>query len=106
MKSDTPPDWPQPLGIFENGTTFNPIPFLCTIRDMYEKIVIDKAGRDDLAIEYYTFAKLLQGRTTVTADGTHLFRLYDSLDLPLNTPSELIVKQNGFQYLRIDCLRD
>ncbi|KAH8982076.1 hypothetical protein EDB92DRAFT_1895313 [Lactarius akahatsu] len=36
------PPWPQPNGVFSSdawGTTFNPIPFLATLRDVYEKVV-------------------------------------------------------------------
>lgn len=105
MKPDTTPDWPQPPGIFERGATFNPIPFLTTIHDMYERLVIERTDGDDLAMEYHAFAKLLQDRTTVTSDGSHLFKLFD-LSLPFNTPTELIVEQNGTRYLQIDCLRN
>ena len=77
MKTDKAPDWPQPPGVFDRGTTFNPIPFLTTIHSMYERIVIEGTDGDDLAMEYLSFAKLLQDRTTVVADGTHLFKLLE-----------------------------
>jgi hypothetical protein len=105
MKPDTTPDWPQPPGIFERGVIFNPIPFLKTIHDMYERIVIEGTDGDGLAMEYHAFAKLLQDRTTVAANGTILFKLFD-LSLPFDAPTELIIEQNGTRYLRIDCLRD
>ena len=105
MKPDTTPDWPQPPGIFERGATFNPIPFLTAIHDLYERIVSERTDGGDLAMEDHAFAKLLQDRTTVSADRTILFKLFD-LTLLFNTPTELTVEQNGNRYLRIDCLRD
>jgi hypothetical protein len=38
---ETPPDWPQPPGIFEKGKNFNPMTFLTMIHDVYEKLVIE-----------------------------------------------------------------
>jgi hypothetical protein len=105
MKNETAPEWPQPLGIFDAGTSFNPIQFLTTIRDLYDKIVTENAGGDDLELEYHAFARMLRDRTTVTRDGHHLFKLYD-LRIPFNTPSRLIVEEHGKKYLRVDCLRD
>jgi hypothetical protein len=36
------PRWPQPSGIFTNGTQFHPVAFLHKIGEMYEKVVIEK----------------------------------------------------------------
>jgi hypothetical protein len=107
MKGDTSPDWPQPPGIFELGTKFNPAVFLATLRDLYDKIVAPgQTGiRDDLSMEYEAFGKLLQDRIITAADGCHLFRLF-GLDLPSSTPSELIVVNDGVRYMQINFLRD
>lgn len=102
MKLDTVPDWPQPQGIFQSGTTFNPLQFLATVQEMYEKVVIEKGNGDNLAMEYEAFSKLLQERTIVDADGHVLFKLFE-LEIPFSTPSELIVASH---YLCLDCLRD
>ena len=106
MKGDTSPEWPQPAGIFKLGVKFNPAIFLATIRDQYDKIVAPGPnGIGDDAMEYEAFAKLLQDRTIVAADGRHLFRLF-ALALPSSTPSELIVENDGVRYLRVDILHD
>jgi hypothetical protein len=45
--------WPQPNGVFStnaSGTTFNPIPFLTTLRDIYETVVLGDR-RNDEALE-------------------------------------------------------
>jgi hypothetical protein len=104
MKSDTVPDWPQPQGIFELGTTFNPLKFLTTIRELYEVLVIQGSNGNDLAMEYEAFTKLLTSRT-VTTDSGILFKLFE-LEMPFSTPPELIVYHDGSRHLRIDCLRD
>jgi len=67
---DTLPDWPQPQGIFEKGTHFHPIEFLKTLREVYEKVVVDRASGVDDPIEYEAFTKMLSKRTTIDQDGT------------------------------------
>jgi hypothetical protein len=94
MKLDTVPDWPQPQGIFELGTTFYPLRFLASVRDIYDRVVI--AG-DTLTMENEAFARLLQKRTIVTDDGHYLFKLFN-MDMPLSTPPELVVELNGWRY--------
>jgi hypothetical protein len=56
-------------------------------------------------MEYEAFVRLLQSRTIVVPDGRCLFKLYN-LQMPMSTPSDLIVDYNNIRYLRIDCLRD
>jgi len=44
------PPWPQPNGVFStnaSGTTFNRIPFLTTLRDIYEKVVLGDRQNDE-----------------------------------------------------------
>ena len=50
--NDSLPDWPQPQGIFEKGTHFHPIEFLKTLREVYEKLVVDRTSGVDVPIEY------------------------------------------------------
>jgi hypothetical protein len=104
MKLDVVPDWPQPQGVFEFGTTFNPLPFLAAVREIYEKVVVNR-GEENLTMENEAFARLLEKRTIVANDGRCLFKLFD-LETPLSTAPELIVELNGLRYLRVDCLRD
>jgi hypothetical protein len=102
MKLDTVPDWPQPQGIFELGTTFHPLPFLAAVCEIYEKVVVSN-GEDGLTMENEAFARLLKKRIVVANDGRCLFKLFD-LQTPFSTLQELIVDFNGSQYLRVDCL--
>ncbi len=102
--SDSLPDWPQPPGIFVNGTHFNPIEFLKAIRDLYEKTIFNE-GRDLVVdLESLAFAKMFQSRTTqAEPDAPFLFRLFEYLELsPALT--ELVVEHNGCKHLRLDCL--
>jgi hypothetical protein len=104
--NDALPDWPQPQGIFEKGTHFYPIEFLKTLREVYEKLVVNRASGVDVLIEYEAFMKTLGKRTTIEQDGTVLFRLFD-LILPSSTPDKLIVlRDSGCKYLRLDCLSE
>ena len=100
---DTLPDWPQPQGIFEKGTHFYPVKFLKTLREIYEKLVVDRASGIDVPVEYEAFRKMLSKRTTIDQDGTVLFRLFD-LTIPSTTPGKLIVLRDGCKHLRLDCL--
>jgi len=104
MKGDTPPDWPQPQGIFELGTKFNPLNLLAALRDLYDHTVTQNGTGGDLVMEYQAFGRLLHSRLIVAADGRHLFKLYD-LDLPPSTQPELITEQGGSRYMRVDYLR-
>ncbi|KAH9015176.1 hypothetical protein EDB84DRAFT_1634957 [Lactarius hengduanensis] len=54
------PPWPQPNGAFSSdawSTTFNPIPFLATLRDVYEKMV-SGGGQNDGAVEFGAFTEM------------------------------------------------
>jgi len=99
---DDIPDWPQPQGIYVKGTQFHPIEFLKTLRDMYERVVIHGERSTNLPLEYETFGKVLERRTTIDDDGSVLFRLYD-LIMPPSTPDSLVVLRNGHQHLRPNC---
>jgi hypothetical protein len=101
--SYTLPKWPQPQGIFTNGTTFHPIKFLANIRELYERVVVEK-GSGDMLMEHEAFADLLAKRLVVLEDGSVLFKLFD-VDLAPATPDSLVVVHDGDNYLRVDCLR-
>lgn len=104
--TDEVPDWPQPPGIFSNGTHFHPIVFLQTIKDLYEKFVIQGANAVDLGTDYEAFAKLLTRRTSTSEDGTIYFQLFESLTLSPPIPEFIQTRADGKQYLRIDCLSE
>ena len=96
-------EWPQPPGIFTNGTNFHPIPFLKALRDIYELFIVQKGSSAD-SMEHEAFAQLISCRTLICPDGAILFRLFD-LQLDPSTPEELIVTHNDAKHLRLDCLR-
>ncbi|KAH9010621.1 hypothetical protein EDB85DRAFT_2083308 [Lactarius pseudohatsudake] len=111
------PLWPQPIGVFSSntwGTTFNPIPFLATLRDVYEKAVLG-GGQNDEAVEFGTFTAMLHSRIVVRADGAVFFRLYPEFELG-PCPEGLFVKGDELDegrggnewtsYVRVDCLRN
>lgn len=95
------PDWPQ--GIFEKGTDFYPVEFLKTLREVYKKLVVERASGFDVPVEYGAFIKMLGKRSTIDQDGTVLFRLFD-LTIPSSTPDRFIVSRDDCKYLRLDCL--
>ncbi|KAH8997187.1 hypothetical protein EDB86DRAFT_933965 [Lactarius hatsudake] len=111
------PLWPQPIGVFSSdawGTTFNPIPFLATLRDIYEKTVLG-GGQNDEVVEFGTFTAMLHSRIVVRADGAVFFRLYPEFELGpcpeglLVTGDELDEGRGGNEwtsYVRVDCLRN
>ncbi|EGO25016.1 hypothetical protein SERLADRAFT_438621 [Serpula lacrymans var. lacrymans S7.9] len=103
---DELPPWPQPQGIFVNGTHFHPRVFLSTIREIYEKVIIEGGNGADLEMEYQAFAAMLVKRMTPPIPNSPvLFRLYESLTLSPPMP-DLVKEHEGKKYLRVDCLSD
>jgi hypothetical protein len=103
-KSCTLPEWPQPQGIFTDGIQFHLVEFLNKIREMYEKVVIEKQG-GDMILEHVAFASLLARRTVQLEDGAVLFKLLD-LGCPPSTLEGLIIIINDKKYLCLDCLQE
>jgi hypothetical protein len=99
----SPPEWPQPQGIFTNGTHFHPLVFLDKIKEMNEKVVIEKAS-GDLLMEHKAFARLLTRRMVVLDDQLVLFKIFD-LACPPSTAEVLIIVHEGDKYLRLECLQ-
>ncbi|KAJ7127473.1 hypothetical protein C8R46DRAFT_1237214 [Mycena filopes] len=98
--------WPQPTGLFTTGSEFHPLIFLTTIREVYEKVVVE--GETDVSMEQEAFLSMLPGRTTISATGAVLFRLFSAFAIPADdeTPDTLFVESEGVKYLRIDALRN
>ena len=104
-------------GVFSSdvsGTTFNPIPFLATLRDIYEKAVLGGRRDDEVDVmEFGAFAEMLHSRLRVRVDGAILFRLYPEFGLG-SCPEGLLVREDleglgsdsESSYLRMDCLRN
>ncbi len=109
--------WPQPNGVFSSnagGTTFNPIPFLATLRDVYEKAVLG-GGQSNEVVDFGAFTTMLHSRIIVHTDRAVLFWLYSEFELG-PCPEGLFVKgeeleegrggNEGTSYLQVDCLRN
>ena len=103
--SYTIPKWPQPQGVFTDGTSFDPLQFLAKLREIYEKVVIENEGGGEVAMEQEAFASLLMARLLVRDDGSVLLKLFD-LDCAPTTPESLIVTHEGDKYLLVHCLQE
>lgn len=84
--TDELPSWPQPSGIFEDGTTFHPTVFLRAVSRLYDQMVAQRSTGGEYAMEYLAFAEMLHKRTIVvpindaddaSALGRHSRALYD-----------------------------
>src|SRR5882762_2551298 len=104
-KVEDPPEWSQPAGIFSKGTHFDPIKFLSTIHQIYERVIVQHGTSEADIMEYEAFAKELHSRTKILLDGSILFKLYADLQVSGPFPNRLMVDHDGLKYLRIDCLR-
>ncbi len=110
-KNNSPPKWPQPEGIFTDGTHFHPFAFLEHLRRLYEKAIVE----GDITyenMESEAFFEMLKARLDtmdIEEDGKTLkvpvFRLYGYLTMspPLE---QLVMTRDGKRYLRVDCLRE
>ena len=100
------PDWPQPHGIFVNGTQFHARVFLEKLNDLHDKVLTKVLTKTDYSMEDQAFSRLLASRLKAE-DGKMLFRLYD-LEIVDNQGStkDLITYIDGVQYLRVDTLQN
>lgn len=64
ITEDLPP-WPQPAGIFEDGTTFHPTVFLRAVTRLYDQMITRNSMGGEYAMEYLAFAEMLHKRTVV-----------------------------------------
>ncbi|KAI0323780.1 hypothetical protein GY45DRAFT_1264040, partial [Cubamyces sp. BRFM 1775] len=107
---EEPPPFPQPAGVFMNGTHFYPRQFLRAVGELYQRVIVEGNSNTTHAMEDLAFAALLQDcilviPATASAPPQVLFTLYKSLTLG-DCPPELVVEHEGTQYLRIDELSD
>ena len=56
------PEWPQPSGIFMNGTHFHPITFLSKTHQLYDKVVEGTISEIEYSMEDEAFSCLLSSR--------------------------------------------
>ena len=98
------PEWPQPHGIFTNGSHFDPLRFLLMVRELYDKVVAGSVSDLDYSMEDEAFSQMLSSRI-VMRNSCVLFRLFDLENAP-ETPALLFVEVEGVKYLRVDCLAE
>ncbi|KAG1783479.1 hypothetical protein EV702DRAFT_1208420, partial [Suillus placidus] len=104
-KTEPPPPWPQPPGIFSEGKHFHPRAFLETVKQIYEQVFLRPSGESP-ALEQEAFATMLLDRsTTLEESGTVLFKLYEELEIDSSTPDALLTVHNGVKHLRIEYLQ-
>jgi hypothetical protein len=105
---DSPPQWPQPQGIFIAGIQFNPEKFLFTVRDIYERVVdgaMNGTTAAALSLEDQAFLNMLESRIDIDEENSHTyFRLYDLEFTQKGSYTSLVSEREGRRYLRIDCL--
>ena len=99
------PNWPQPSGIFTNGTHFHSLKFLSFICETYEKVLANEYAESGGAysMEEEAFAHLLMQRAQTLPCGKVLFQLFDLV--LVDVPDGLVVEQEGKKFLRINCLQ-
>jgi len=102
---DELPQWPQPPNVFTKGTHFHPRVFLAMIREVYERVAEQNGTESEFSMEDLAFCKLLMQRVKVCDNGTVLFKLFQHLVMPPDTPDGLLVVIDNCKYLQVDCLR-
>ena len=104
---DEPPPFPQPEGIFTDGTHFHPIAFSSAVESLWQRVSTGTAAKGTYAMQDIAFASLLHTRCKVIdspdAAPVTLFLLYESLKLG-HCPPDLLVLHDGHKYLRVDVL--
>lgn len=106
--------WPQPAGIFTDGSQFHIIPFLRKVQELYLRCIEHTSegaplSFEDLEVELQAFAHMLIPRliTTTGAVERPAFELFDGIDIADDQLwAEHIYEEGEKKYLRLDCLRD
>lgn len=96
--------WPLPEGIFTNGKEFHPLVFLETARLMYQQLVEENRSFNSLDLELQSFC-LYFSRRIISQDGEYFVAIPMGMDIDEKAAS-FIVKQNGEQFIRVDCFQD
>lgn len=98
----TPPDWPQPNGLFKDvggkrGVVFNYHVLFSTLSNVYKAV----ESHADLSLEETAFLTLLARRSIQIEDGSILFKLLAIPCVP-PPPQALIIDRVDNKYLKID----
>lgn len=102
------PDWPQPHGIFSDGSTFHASAFLQMVQQVYETMVTGTSPNTPV-IELQAFLQMLVARSVVLSDADGhptmvLFRLYPGFNVDDSVSGDRIVQHEGADHLRINYL--
>ncbi|RDX39536.1 hypothetical protein OH76DRAFT_1367415, partial [Lentinus brumalis] len=106
---EEPPQWPQPGGIFKKGNEFHVKPFINTVEEMYDRLVVRGDVDTEQTMEYLALTSLLQSHLryipgTVDSPPRALFKLFEGLEL-CDCPKEVpIVKLEGARYIHLNYL--
>ncbi len=102
--------YPQPEGIFIKGKTFDIIPFLKAVQELYQHVVVEGVSRDDLDLEMEAFATMFMNRTEHDRRGDNgeevvSFRLLQGVTvLGEESAADFLNLANGQTYLKVGCL--
>ena len=105
--SDSPPAWPQPAGVFSEGTYFHPLVFIETLRRFHGTGAENDCNIDQM--ERRAFIDMVESRKVEIEDPLRpghlkcLFKLYPYLTVK-PALSGVVETHNGMRYLRVDCL--
>ena len=102
------PDWPQPHGIFSDGTTFHASAFLRMVQQVYE-ITVTGTNPNVPIIKVQAFLQMLAARSVVLSDESGhptlvLFWLYSGFKVDGSVPGDHIVQRDSVDHLRINYL--
>ncbi|TFY81311.1 hypothetical protein EWM64_g2701, partial [Hericium alpestre] len=104
-KQEMPLPWPQPSGIYKDGTHFNLVAFLDTVHDYYECIIVDGQHILDLPSDLINFALTLDARLVKNhPEDRILFCLWDGLEIDGPPLDDRIIVVAGHRFLIIDPL--
>jgi hypothetical protein len=105
-KTEPPPPWPQPPGIFSEGKHFHLHTFLETVKQIYEQVFLRPSGESP-ALKQEAFATmLLDQSTTLEESGMVLFKLYKELEIDRSMLDVLLTVHNGVKHLHIEYLQE
>lgn len=95
--------WPQPAGVFVEGSKFDVDTFLHTVAQMWDDAVVATDPRH-VTLEYHCFAEMLKQRLVRDGDRV-LFRTFSNLSV-IKAPStaRLVVEHAGSVCVRLECL--
>lgn len=99
--------FPQPDGIFVKGKSFDMVPFLTAVQELYQRVVVEGVAREDLSVETEAFATLLMDRIDHSAggDGVVAFRVIEGITIKsAESVAEYLFTLNGQTYMKIGCL--